>query len=426
MKTLMSKTARVVVGLVAVALTASCAKFNQDPLKGYPDSVRNGVKPDERQPKPDRKPISKEGYRLIYKGAMDFTVGQEVTHELSAEVYEEVESFDVVFDNLSSFAGATFEEVEVLPPPPDAPRIKKYKLTWTAPIGVTGDSTVATLPMLFKFVVQDEIITVTPEAATAIVNRDFSTPKITAMAFAATKVQEGTPVRLNIDVEDKDASDTRPPQIRFEKPSFGKDGSQYLYFVDVKKDAGTGIWKFTYELDTGSRDVTDSSEYFYVNAVAVSRFGKQSPQLSKSVELHNRVLDPRVSLTNNTKYVFAVGALNTISFNVYDKDEDGEVTAKAITDLKTFPGTASLTCKRVSSFEMNCDFTWMIPVGTQTKKNYTLIIESVNKGTTGWWSNLEKKVRHTLNIEISGPGPFLPASEDLTPAESEESVGGEP
>lgn len=371
--------------------------LGQDPLEGYPDSVKNGLPPTEKLPKPDRRPLPEDAYRVEVDDVVEFGVGQELSVEVVARVYVQVKEFKLEVQNLSKFPEAKFEQVDVQP---DA---IKYKFTWKAPESFTGNNLYVTTSLDFRLTADTGVITSYDKSIKVMVNRSFKTPRILSAKFNKYEVVEGDDAVLTVEVEDNDSTENEPTRIVFDKPSYYYDGSVFLKFMSITRDAATGKFTVQYSFNTGGRDITDNSAYTTVTVVAVSRYGVKSQSSSPNITINNS-LKPAVSSISPTSVVsFTLGQRNSTSFTFMDSRQEGTVSATLKTDTSALPGSVIFSCVNPTGakYVANCTLIWDVAADAQVKAGYKFDFEIINEGKSGY-STVKKTSQATLRVEFLG------------------------
>ncbi len=388
--------------LFIVVLAAGCGNFNQDPLKDYPDNIRNGVPPSEVQTKPDRSPLCKECYRFDVDDIVEMSEGQPLSVEIGARVFVPIKSLDIQIDNLSDFPGAKFTEIAPVAPTPMA---KKYKFTWTPPIGFTGADVMKVSTLNLKMNVNSLQMTGETKAVKILVNRTSKVPSILQANFDKTSVNEAEVSTLKLLVQDQDSTDFDPPRVQFTSTLSASDANVFLTFKSVLRDASTNNWIITYEFNTKDNDVTDSQRYFEANLMVLSRYGTKSQTRNVSINVTNNLKEALSSIANGANYTFTKGVRNVTSFTIFDPTMDGDVSAVLRPVTTSIPGVYNLTCTKpvpMNKYYSNCEFVWEIPLSSVLVSPYTFNIEIRNSGMNGF-SLVTKTSVSTFRVNVVTP-----------------------
>lgn len=409
--------------------------FGQDPLEGYPDSVRNGIPPEKRPEKGDTNPMCKECYAIEVNSGEPVFISDKQESRISIKVtvfksqfQHPIKSFDIVAGNLNEFEGADLKLIKEIPLDDLKEKkiaVKEYEFVWTPKSKMVDPLSRRFLRL--KLVTDSDLALVEDEVVPITIEREFEIPKITDMSFSKEEISEGERAMLTLTVIDNDSTQSDPPKVRFVRgPKLIKnDIATYLTFDSLSYDTSTSTWSIRYNLDLSVQDVTRGIEDFYVAASVISKYGQVSAVKEESITVRNLLRKPSVSLLGGAKYTLAAGSKLGVTYSVYDFREEGAVSSEIVESLSTFPGLVTLNCQNPTyrSYYQVCQFLWDLPVDTVSSiSDYTITVRSTNTSNYATADPKKEVYEQTFKVTLTG----LKQPEPPQPPEAPVDNGGQP
>ncbi|RYZ78955.1 MAG: hypothetical protein EOP04_28680, partial [Proteobacteria bacterium] len=112
--------------LVATLSITACSKWNQDPLAGQSDLLRNPQETPREQEKP-KNPESDASVRVDTVSFYNFSEGTSGEFEITARVLRSDYTYEIIVDNLDQFPGAKYNAVT-------------KKFSWNPPLGTVSQA----------------------------------------------------------------------------------------------------------------------------------------------------------------------------------------------------------------------------------------------------------------------------------------------
>jgi hypothetical protein len=375
-----------ILGLACASIFATGCEFQQDPLSGANDRVRNGEPPVEK-PAP-AKALPKEYLAIDGEDLYETTVGETLEIKVTGRVMIPDVPSEMSIENLADFPGATFDKAT-------------GTFKWTPADDFLGGSDMLKLP--FKMVIATQptkdysIITSEFRTARVIVYNKFAAPVIKSFEGPA-DVEIGNTYNFDFSLIDTDATDADDISILpWDCSSAYQDSVSALLSVsDIEKDSATaGMYTGRVQLILNNAQGLDDGRYC-IGIVAVSKHGSKSNISVRTVNVQPRMRHAVLSLS--TPQIVPVGTSQYFNFSIFDPIAKGEVTIVSQDDIsKDLPGS-SINCKSESwsSYQQNC--TAHIVTTDQTpKKTYKVLIKTLNTSKT---SGKAVSDTHTLYFEV--------------------------
>lgn len=372
--------------LVLLLVVVGCGQFEQDPLKEYPEDIKNGNTPSKLQAKPDRSALSPEAFRIDVDDVIDLSENQSTPINIGVRILIPHSSFELKVENIENFVGATFQEDMTLAN--SNLTEKQYVFKWTPPTGFTKSEVVALTQLDLRLNVDSGQRTSTARSVKIIVHRSARVPRIISSSFDKSEVNEGEPATLTVSVDDPDSTSTNPPKLHFEPLASLSEASVYMSYKSTTYNSSTKRWLITYDFNTKENNVTASSRRFAAYFVVASHFGVRSQSTSAYIYVNNDLKPALSTMGAQEKYTFIKGTKSSVSFAIIDPTQDGEVSAKIASSTFNLPGEVALDCVRpISSnkYMSNCEFSWNLPAYTKPSGTtpYYFRVEIANKGYSG-------------------------------------------
>lgn len=397
--------------------------FGQDPLAGYPESVRNGLPPETRPEKPSLDGICKDCYLIIVNGDEPVMVQETKEMRVAIEVVifkrqipVEITGYELQLLNAAEFPGAklTLEKEIPLNDPQSLTAEKKYVMSWIPPKGtITTETQVRRIADL-KLNVSGSVSTTTSKSFGIDVAKLFTVPEIRNVSAGITSINEGSSYRLTVNVFDPDSTSSVPPVLRFVQTASGVSGVDAAQFFKVgvpTYNPSTQIFTFGVDFDLRNKELTTSKEWFDFEVLAINRFQRVSTSYGLSYYVSTVLKDPITSL-QPTVYEVTRGQLTIHSFTVMDPGNEGDVTAVFGTPLNNFPGTVLLDCRQpnvANRWLRTCELR-ASTYASAYLQNFSVRVDTTNKSITGTVPT--KIISTNITLKIVDPKPVVTTSDE--------------
>jgi hypothetical protein len=374
---------KAIIALFAAVLMLSSCEFQQDPLSGASDAVRNGRPPEAGKPVSES-PYPKEALQIDSPSVVNGRVGNPVEFQIAGRVAVEGVTHTIAIDNLSDFPGATFDQ-------------SKGLFSWVPQRDVVGSVPSAELILRVSLVTgttaKNPVVAIEKKNIVMVVVNAYSKP-IISYVNGSSDVQAGGRSTMTFEVEDQDALSAGDVTLGV------RDCSAYnmdsiAHFVDLPTSINGGgnrkyTGSFTVNLSAGV-DALVTGRYCF-GLVAISKFGVVSEVYKKEIYIESRVKNTKI--TGNTVEVPSGQALR-FSFSVYDPSGAGQVSVKSTGDFTTKLPGSSITCGGSVNGVVDCvgliDATNLMPA------EFTFTIMTENKSAR---STQTTPTNHTLIVKV--------------------------
>lgn len=422
--------------LLALVAANGCGNgemFGQDPLDGYPDSVKNGLPPEMRPSKPDTSAFCKECFQILVNG--EAPIGIQESKELKivievillkSQIPMVLNKFDLQFVNAADFPGARLILDKEIPlsDPKALTAEKKYTLTWTPPKGAVGVESQIRKQGNLKLFVDGATQTTTGRSFTVDVYRSFTIPEVRNIVTPAVPVKEGESYRFTAQVFDPDGIQTEPPQIAIRQTLLGGnyDVSQLFRVMAVRYDAGSKTFNYDIDLDLQNREVTKTSGYANFEMTAMNRFQRISQSKAFVFRLDTDLREPVSSLQSSILDVTR-GQVSVHSFTILDPASEGEVNAVLNQQASSYPGTITLSCRTPQGVQgawmKSCELK-VTTAAAAFPQTFYFRLDVTNRVI-----NLgEKSVSASLSLRIVEPKPAVTGESVSEPTSEPGPIGG--
>lgn len=352
------------VTLVAAFAVSGCS---QDPLKGQPDNIRNGVPP-EKATKPIGKGTPKDNLFIDAPSSAQFIEGKESVVQISGRQLADDsgrtpqvgQDFDLKITNLADFPLATFDAAS-------------GSFKWTPQVGYV-----------------DQNYTTFADINIVMTTRSSPPQQIDAVILGAITRAAAEPTILSIDDLSQVATmegKTRNFKIRVSDPhSIDQDNLRPRLIISATQgglisaanfikcsgasnckptldptDASGKTWIFDMTLDLANQEVTQGSTNLVYGVSAVSRFGESSAVQEARVKVITSVKEPVISWPEGKEIEMVAGQENLFTFLVIDPSNEGILTVNFTKRCDLILGAASsCSCTEMdsSSTQQICKISW--------------------------------------------------------------------
>ena len=352
----------IVMSLCGLMILAGCTGFNQDPLKGQEEAIRNAKPFDSKIETADT--IPEGAVRLDLDGTVAFKEGQRSTLDLKVKSFLTGYSYSFEILNPELFKNATISNTNQLiwtPAPGLIPAGKTHiginLMLNIIAIPISGGGKMRHATSVLVFVEND----LTKPVIKNVVFRNSANPYM---------IEEGSMVYMTVTATDTNGSNTSGmmPSLNFR----GKL-EPYLTTTSTRYLAATQEWEFEVTADLTMAEVTRGMDSAQLNIQAVDRFGSMSLPRLVNFTVLTKFGYPISTFSNTT--TFKAGILNNIPFTIYDSNSEAILTLLN----QTAPSGVIITCERSVRVFQQCNFAWT-PAVTDIGKNFTatLSIQSKN------------------------------------------------
>lgn len=361
--------------------------FVQDPLSGYPDSVKNGLPPEGRPNKPDLAGICRDCYQITVNNEDPVSAqeGEEMKTAIEVVLYKkqiplQLKSFRLELLNAADFPGArmVLEKEVPLSDPNSLTAEQKYILTWTPAPGITGTTANARKFAELRLSVDGAVKTATQRTFAIDISKLFKNPVVRSVRETTGQWQffEGRLYNFDVAISDPDGVLAEPSQLRFSQPAAGTDPriAELFQVTSVVQDPATGNFVYRVSLDLRNREVLKNDAYFSVEVTAINRFTKVSAPFSFSLNLSSVPRDPIASL-QATPLEVVRGQVIVHTFTILDPGNQGTVNAVILGQPSGFPGTINLVCGTPAG---TTPVTWMKNCELSTRVNASAFPQTFN------------------------------------------------
>lgn len=374
---------KAILALLASVLLLSSCEFQQDPLSGASDVVRNGRLPDTSKPVSES-PYPKEALQIDSPSVVNGRVGNPVEFQIGGRVAVEGVTYTISVDNLNEFPGATFDK-------------SKGLFSWVPKKDTVGSVPSAEFTLRVSLVTvataQNPVVAIEKKNIVLVIVNSYSKP-IISYVNGNSDIQAGVRSNLTFEVEDQDALSAGDVTLGVRDcSSYNMDSIAHFIdlptsFQSVGNNKYTG--NLTVNLYTGA-DALVTGRYCF-GLVSISKFGVVSEVYKKELYIEARVKNTRI--TGNTVEVPAGQALR-FSFSVFDPSGFGQVSVKSTGDFTTKLPGSSITCG--SSLNGIVDCVGLVDATNLSPAEYSFTIATENKSPR---STQTTPTNHTLVVKV--------------------------
>lgn len=390
--------------VLAGLMTAGCSlKFEQDPLAGQPDPIREGIPPQQKPDKPQ--PTEK----VLVRGPQNasFMEDREDSLQFNVTVLEPGYKLEETFiANIDAFPGATFDPATGI-------------MKWMPPKGTVFDGTYREMRLVIHSIATPS----NPERpqllgqteVNVIVHRKMSLPEVKSVTNTSPNalVREGADTVLNVVIYDPDGgSDVEDgPSLLIFPPSVVNTKSLAPYTVvqvssndPIKKE-----WTYRVTIRLNNTEFTSGSDTAGFRLRAVNRFNQSSVDANFSTKVYTKLSNLNISWVETAE--LTPGQENVVPFLVFD--EKGE----AMIDVQlasTLPAGADIRCQAARPGVLSCALRW-VPTGTASEQNFAWNLNATGRNADR--SDTQTSTRmFTLRVKVKAlPAPTPTPSPSPTP-----------
>tara|TARA_B100000749_G_scaffold280875_1_gene279585 strand:+ start:34936 stop:36066 length:1131 start_codon:yes stop_codon:yes gene_type:complete len=309
---------KVLVLLILTSVFLGCST-ESDPLKGYPDNVRNGLPPKKIDTPVSDKTRVTELLLSMSPELPVFIEGEELQLSFDgrfvSEDGEPARNQKITIENLPE--GARWDEAT-------------NTMTWSPSTDFLRGSdfqTTVVLDVSFEGIRNGEFLRTQKQFMTWVRRPQDRAPRIIAMD-EVDSIKEGEWTSFTLTVEDLDSYDGTngiPPRLSFFAGNRGFNGS-HLMGVVGNPVAGDepNTWIYSVSMDTRSKELTRDVSGYSVSIEATSRFGKKSLPEQLAFDVETKLNTPVLS---DNEIVLYAASKNTFSFSVSSPSGEGRMLA---------------------------------------------------------------------------------------------------
>lgn len=321
-----------------LAVASGCSK--QDPFADKPESIRNGVPPEEDREPPAAKPVAADALRIDTLDFYTFKEGVESEFTVNGRVLIPNTDFDLSIDNMRDFPNANFDAATGV-------------FKWNPPRETTGQDYGAPKRLVVRLTTKSAPIIGTTKSVLLYVTRGENDPQIVEvddLKRIATREREIRPFKVVVrDADAMDLEGLRPRLLAVTNKRGVSDIAGLIYMKEpttsepnpVQDTTDKSKWTFNMIMDLRGREFTAHRETFNFALQAISRFGRTGTR-NIDADIQTDVERPQVSWVDQID-AFA-NQENRIQFTVYDPKGEGKLSVNWVTRLDTLPGAATGSC----------------------------------------------------------------------------------
>ncbi len=374
---------KAIIALFAAVLMLSSCEFQQDPLSGASDAVRNGRPPEAGKPVSES-PYPKEALQIDSPSVVNGRVGNPVEFQIAGRVAVEGVTHTIAIDNLSDFPGATFDQ-------------SKGLFSWVPKKDTVGSVPSAELTLRVSLVTvataKNPVVAIERKNIVLVIVNSYSKP-IVSYVNGNTDIQAGVRSNLTFQVEDQDALSSGDITLGVRDCSaYNMDSiAHFIELPTTIQNVGGSKYtgNLTVNLYTGA-DALTTGRYCF-GLVSISKFGVVSEIYKKELYIEGRVKNTRI--TGNTVEVPSGQALR-FSFSVFDPSGAGVVSVKSIGDFATKLPGSSITCGNSLNGIVDC--VGLIDATNLAPAEFSFTIMTENKSAR---STQTTPTNHTLIVKV--------------------------
>lgn len=373
-----------ITSLIAMGTWMTACGFSADPLKDYPDEIRNGIPMTKKPEKPKEKPISSDGLRVLSDDELVFQEGKEATYIVKGRAAlpkeYKIEKMELIFNALPE--GMTAELI--VPEDPKAVKSNEVimQLTWSPDKGTTGDRFYVRYEIEAQLIVNAGKIVTLVQPLEVTVAKTVNMPEIKLIEGLDVPVKENSQSSIFVEVYDPDGG-TRAPEVIVVPQDSEVDLSRFIQLDGSPKKTSTGFWRYRFFMNLKDQELTKTSAYYTAKFRAYSSFGVPSMDKTKNVEVISQVKAPRFSNSLLGQQEFTIGSQNIFTVTINAPNDEGAVFADFTSDAKTKCQSENMTCsctEAVNSVVQTCTVKWNVDAAKTEGEVYTLDLEAKNSG----------------------------------------------
>lgn len=380
--------------VVAGLMTAGCSlKFEQDPLAGQPDPIREGIPPQQKPDKPQ--PTEK----VLVRGPQNasFMEDREDSLQFNVTVLEPGYKLEETFiANIDAFPGATFDPATGI-------------MKWMPPKGTVFDGTYREMRLVIHSIATpanpDRPQLLGQTEVNVIVHRKMSLPEVKSVTNTSPNalVREGADTSLNVVVYDPDGgSDVGDgPSLLIFPPTVlnTKSLAPYTIVQVSSNDPIKKEWTYRVTVRLNNTEFTSGSDMAGFRLRAVNRFNQSSVDANFSTKVYTKLSNLNISWVETAE--LTPGQENVVPFLVFD--EKGE----AMIDVQlasTLPAGADIRCQAARPGVLSCALRW-VPTGTASEQNFAWNLNATGRNADR--SDTQTSTRmFTLRVKVKAlPAP---------------------
>jgi hypothetical protein len=378
-----------IIMVLAVASLAACSKWNQDPMAGQDQQIKNGLpNPGGEAPKPG---TSSDNIRIDTVKFYRFQEQTQGNFKISARVLMDGYTVAIVIDNLADFPGATFTEAD--------------GFTWTPGFGTTAgtDSLVKDLivhVVAHKGGVPDEVRTQTVPLVVVRLNK---APTIVSVN-QKDSIREGESQILTVVVRDESSTadeGTWPsllPTVS-DSSSYGNLAA-FMGIRNVDRDVITGNLSFQVELNLNGQELTRDSSLYAANLIAHSSTGMASAPERVTMTVLTSFSEVMTSWFDTLN--FTIGQPQTFKFLIFNNKDNVKLSNVV---FRNAPLDAMLSCSYAGTGKQACSFQWTPLPGSARVGSFTINAEVTESNTSyGDPGSEVKRLRLQVSVQ-DAPAP---------------------
>lgn len=379
---------RILLAVLTSVLFFTACEFQQDPIAGAPDAVRNGRVPDQGKPVPE-KALPADALQIDGPKDVRARVGVPVEFKIQGRVLVDGVDFGIAIENLSEFPKATYNE-----------QTGEFKWTPTKEI-------VAGLPETDVFLKVRLITVRTPAVASSVreevyrinIKNDYTRPMVNFIT-AQPHYFTGSNYELPFEVEDIDANGENDVKLVVRDCPMSYSYKSIAHFVKIQNFRADrnrpGKFTGALSLQLANAALVPSDSYCF-SLEATSKFNVSSVIYNQQFKISSRVRDTR---SNLEQVEILLGQMMSLSFSIYDPSGYGAVSLASMTDITTLLPGSSLTCRRSPNNNAQLDCTGVIVTTGAEAKNYDLEIFTTNTISAYGYPEQTKQTKHNLRIKV--------------------------
>ncbi len=374
--------------LASTFLLSACGGFNQDPIEGAPDAVRNGQPPEFGKPVQE-KPYPKEALQIDVPAFVNGFVDSPMEIKIEGRVAVPGVAYQLTILNLAEFEGATFN-----------PSTGDFK--WTPGKSIVGSAAVGQAILRIQIATiattQNPIVSSESKNVTIIVTNSYTKPMVISMT-GASDLEVGKSYFYDFVIEDRDAVIADNAAIIVRNCPMAWNRESLFGLVEQSGSisnvtASPNRFKGRVIVDLGTADTLKSGNYCFAIS-AVSKSGLVSDLYLKTMGVESRIRNSKMTL--ESYLVLNVGEKMQATFSFYDPSADGILRLKNIEDINAQMPGSKIECV-VPSFNkstMNCSAA--IDATSTKEGTYTI---KMDVDTTSRKTSKYVTTSHWLKIQV--------------------------
>lgn len=374
--------------LIGSLFLVSACSFQQNPLDGVSGQVNDGTRPDTNKPIAE-KPLDKMNLQIDSPRDVRTAVGNEVKFKITGRVLTAGVDFQLYFDNLALFPGATYDPVT-------------NDFRWTPTAEILGSDYITELPLSVTIVTIPEpgrIASSENKIITISISKKFSKPTIKSLG-GVDKVIGGYSYNLPFALTDLDARGKGDITIVGKPCGIKRSLTAYInLYTYGLRDLGKGEFEGEVTLDLSQAPNLSQGSYC-IGLAAVSAQGKVSDIYEKNFEYDPKVQSSLWTITEPVS--ISVGEVKRINFAIFDPAGAGVMSVTKMSDISANMPGSSWTCavNKADNALINCE---AIIDATMAKPGRNEVMIGVSTASRKMVQN--KSNTHTLVINVKAVTP---------------------